>query len=95
MLGRGALGNPWVYRQIEAVIAGQVLPPSPGFAERKRMALEHAAMQERFDPWPVGPLRRVICWYFKDVPGVAGFRDKINRSQTVEEMREHIEAFRP
>ena len=43
----------------------------------------------------VGPLRRIICWYFKDVPGVRQFRDAIHRAQTVDEMRELIDAFVP
>ena len=93
MLGRGALGNPWLYREIEAALAGAPPPPAPSFAERKRVASQHLELQCQHDPWPVGPLRRILGWYFKDCPGVAEFRNRINRTQSVEEMRALLEAF--
>jgi nifR3 family TIM-barrel protein len=95
MLGRGALGNPWIYREIAAALDGAAPPPKPEFEERKRVLREHIALQEHHDPFPVGPLRRIICWYFKDVPGVAQFRDRIHRAQSVDEMRDLLETFQP
>ena len=93
MLGRGALGNPWIYREVQAALEGIAAPPKPDVSERKRLLLRHVELQRRYDRQPVGPLRRIISWYFRQCPGVAEFRDKINRSQTVAEMQELIEAF--
>ena len=93
MLGRGALGNPWLYREVEAALAGAPPPPPPDLAERKRVVMRHIELQVQYDARPVGPLRRVISWYFHDFPGVSEFRDKIHRAQTVEEMRALVEAF--
>jgi nifR3 family TIM-barrel protein len=93
MLGRGALGNPWVYRQIEAALTGEPRVPPPSFEERKAVLRRHVALQVRYDERPLGPLRRIIGWYFKDYPGVKEFRDRINRSQTLEEMRALIDVF--
>lgn len=90
MLGRGALGNPWIYREVEAALEGTQPPPSPAVAERKRVLFEHIELQCRHEEYPVGPLRRIISWYFKQQPGVSQFRDSINRAQSVEEMREII-----
>lgn len=95
MLGRGALGNPWIYRRVEAALAGQPPPEPPSFEARRRVCLRHVELQQRHEDWPVGHLRRVVSWYFKDVPGVAEFRDRVNRSQTVGEIRAHVEAFQP
>ena len=98
MLGRGALGNPWVYRQIEAALNGETVPERPGLAERKATLMRHVDMEiaQHDDPeWAVGPLRRIICWYFREVPGVKPFRDTINRARTVAEMRDLIDAFVP
>lgn len=92
MLGRGALGNPWVYRQVEAALAGQVPPPPPAPEERKRVALEHIRLLCGYEERPEGPLRRVICWYFKEFPGAAEFRDRVHRAQTVGEIRALVEA---
>ena len=93
MLGRGALGNPWIYREVAAAWDGAPAPAPPTFVERKAVVLRHVALQEQHDAWPVGPLRRIISWYFKDVPGVAEFRDRIHRAQSVSEMRALIDAF--
>jgi nifR3 family TIM-barrel protein len=93
MVARGALGNPWIYKEIEAALAGERPPPGPDLAERKRVLLRHVELQCRYEERPVGHLRRIICWYFKDVPGVAEFRNRVNQAQTVDEMRGLIEAF--
>jgi len=93
MVARGALGNPWIYREIEAALNGQPPPPTPDVTERTRVLLRHIELQCRYEERPVGHLRRIICWYFKDAPGVAEFRHRINQAQTVEEMRGLIEAF--
>ena len=93
MLGRGALGNPWIYREVEAALAGDAPPPRPTTEERKDVLMRHIDLQCRYEPFPIGPLRRIACWYFKDTPGVAEFRDKIHHAQTVEEIRVLVERF--
>ena len=93
MLGRGALGNPWVYREVEAALAGRAAPPPPSSDERKAVLLRHVALQEQYEERPLGHLRRVASWYFKELPGVAEFRNAINRAQTLEEIRALIQAF--
>lgn len=96
MLGRGALGNPWIYREIESALEpGSAPPPRPDLAERKRVLLRHLELQVRHHDWPVGPLRRIICWYFSNCHGVSAFRDAIHRAQSVEAMRGLIQAFNP
>jgi nifR3 family TIM-barrel protein len=93
MLGRGALGNPWIYREVEAALAGMAAPPAPDMAERKRVVRQHIALQVQYDERPVGPLRRIVSWYFREVSGVAQFRDAVHRAQSVEEIRELVDAF--
>ena len=95
LLGRGALGNPWVYRQIERALAGEAPEPAPGVGEKKRVLFRHIELQCRYEKFPIGPLRRVISWYFKESPGVAQFRDAINRSESEQEMREIIDRTFP
>ncbi|MBI2094313.1 MAG: tRNA dihydrouridine synthase DusB [Candidatus Omnitrophica bacterium] len=93
MIARGALGNPWIYRQIEAALNGQPIPPPPDIEERKQMALRHIALQMQYEYRPVGHLRRVLSWYFKELPGVADFRDDVNRAQTIEELQDRVMRF--
>ena len=91
MLGRGALGNPWIYRELEAALVGGEAPAPPPLSERKRVLLEHMDLQCRYEARPLGPLRRIVCWYFKQSPGASQFRDSVNRAGSVEEMKEIIQ----
>ena len=93
MLGRGALGNPWIYREIETALTGETPPPAPDVTERKRVLLRHVELQCQYEERPLGHLRRIISWYFKDCAGVAAFRDAIHHAQSIEEMRALIHAF--
>lgn len=93
MVARGALGNPWIYREVEAALSGATPPPAPDLAQRRQVLLRHLRLQEQHEAQPVGHLRRIICWYFKEVPGVAEFRDRIHKAQSVAEMCSLIEAF--
>ncbi len=97
MLGRGALGNPWIYSAISASLDGGPLPTEPTVMERKAVLLRHIELLTHYagEERSVGPLRRVACWYFKDLPGVRQFRDAINRAQSIVEMRDLIEGFVP
>ena len=96
MIARGALGNPWIYREVEAALAGEEAPPKPTFEERKRVVLRHIELQCQHDLHdPVGPLRRITCWYFRDIPGVAAFRDRVHRAPSVDEIRTLVTAFEP
>jgi nifR3 family TIM-barrel protein len=93
MLGRGALGNPWIYQEVDAALSGQPLPARPTMRERKQTLLRHIALQLQYEERPLGHLRRILCWYFKDLPGVASFRDQVHRAQSVDEMRSLVASF--
>ncbi|MBI4597057.1 MAG: tRNA dihydrouridine synthase DusB [Candidatus Omnitrophica bacterium] len=93
MIGRGALGNPWIYRQIEAALQHEAAPPLPDMAQLKTVVLRHMDLQEQYDHDPVGPLRRIVAWYFRTYPGAAAFRDRVHRAQTVNEMRALVQEF--
>ena len=95
LLGRGALGNPWIYREIEAALDGRPAPRAPSIEERKQTVLEHMDLQCRYEERPGGPLRRILCWYFKEAPGSAQLRNSIHRAMTIDEMKAVVEtAFR-
>jgi nifR3 family TIM-barrel protein len=91
LLGRGALGNPWIYREVEAALEGRPAPARPTMEERKKRLLEHVDLQCQYEEFPIGPLRRIICWYSRDLQGSPQFRAAINAAQTVDEMKRLIE----
>ncbi len=95
MIGRGALGNPWIYKAVQAAWDGGPPPPAPGFHVRKQVLRRHVALQQQYEERPLGHLRRIVGWYFKECPGVKEFRAEVNGAQSVEELSALIEAFEP
>ena len=97
MVGRGALGNPWLFKNIERAFGDQPEEAEPSIDERKKTLLEHFELELAHRPEQVAMLhmRRIACWYFKNVPGVHEFRTTINVCEDIEKMRQLIEDFRP
>lgn len=85
MIGRGAVGNPWVFR---ALASGEEV--SLDAPERARTALRHARLHvtfygpDRFGLLSVRPLRKVLPQYLPDHPGLRGELVQVNTVQDVE-----------
>ncbi|HTL70720.1 MAG TPA: tRNA dihydrouridine synthase DusB [Candidatus Eisenbacteria bacterium] len=96
MIGRGGLGNPWIFKSVEAVLRGEAPLPEASPAEKKRALLRHFELElmHRDERTALFYMRRIACWYFKGLPGVAEFRGLINVSDSVEGVRGLIEDFR-
>lgn len=88
MLGRGALGRPWLYRQtLDYLHTGQYAP-EPDLAQRKQVILHHAQLicAEKGEYVAMKELRKHIAWYYKGLPNAARMRDLINTVSTMEEL---------
>lgn len=96
MIGRGGLGNPWIFKNIEKTLAGGLDNAEPSFEEKKKALLKHFELElsHRDEYTAVLHMRRIACWYFKNLPGSAEFRGKVNLCKTAHEMRRLIEDFR-
>jgi tRNA-dihydrouridine synthase B len=96
MIGRGALGNPWIYKQVENALEGKGFLPAPTFEEKKQTLLDHLELEAIHNPRVAHlQMRRVACWYFKELPGVSRFRDKVNSVPSVDAFRQIIQEFDP
>ncbi len=95
MIGRGGLGNPWLYQSIHAALSGSTAFLQPSLEDKKKAALEHLRLEIETEGERIGVLkfRRIGCWYLKDYPGTAQFRNRINTLETAQEMAEAIENF--
>ena len=76
MIGRGALGRPWLFAELLADWQGQPLPPEPGLQERARIMLDHAALACRYKGERIAmqEMRKQIGWYVKGLPHAAALR---------------------
>lgn len=93
-IGRGAQGNPWLFREIRAALKGEVCPP-PTARERAGMALRHARMQIAYigESQGVLEIRKHVSWYMQSLPGCARVRDRINHARTLREIEDILSAY--
>ncbi len=71
MIGRGGLGNPWIYRNLDEGLSGaRATPYVPSVAERKATLLQHFALERRFqgDRQAALNMRRIVVWYTQGLP---------------------------
>jgi tRNA-dihydrouridine synthase B len=95
MIGRGGLGNPWVFKSVESVLAGGAPVPEAGLEEKRAALLRHFSLEleHRDERTALLHMRRIACWYFKNMPGAAEFRGAINTAEDVPTVRRLIEEF--
>jgi tRNA-dihydrouridine synthase B len=88
MIGRGAMANPWIFRQIAETLQG--LPPyRPSFAEKQAFLMDYLAVMLAEMPSEKGAMGRVkqlAAQFTHGLPGGAVFREQIFHSQTLPEM---------
>ncbi len=89
MIGRGSMGNPWIFRRTKHYLETGDLPPEPTWRQRMETALEHLdAMIAHYGfPRGVFRMRAQFCHYLKGIPGSAPIKSAVNRLLAVEEIR--------
>lgn len=97
MIGRGAQGNPWIFRQITEYLEHGILPQKPSPAEVKRMIKKHAALQLEIKGEYTGvrEMRKHMAWYTVGYPNSARFRQMINNMETMDELLGALEQIFP
>lgn len=89
MVGRAAMGNPWLLpRMVHYLKTGELLPePTP--AERVEVALAHCELlaTEKGERVGVPECRKHVAWYTKGLPGSAECRQRVNETRTLEALR--------
>lgn len=95
MIGRGALGNPWMlYRTIHYLETGELLPePSP--MEKVKIAILHMdRLVELRGEWvAIREMRKHAAWYLKGLKGAARIKDAVNEQETRDGMADLLTQF--
>jgi len=95
MIGRGALGNPWIFKQVRERLRGGAVSAPPDTAERLGLALRQleilaGEVSERF---AVLNMRKFFGWYSKGMRDGAVFRRRVFRAETMDEVRNIVRDF--
>jgi len=79
MVGRAALGNPDIFRQMHHYVETGELPGEPTIAERIETAKQHARLmvEEYGEERGIKKMRRYLGWYVKGFPGAAALRPRL------------------
>ena len=90
MIGRGAQGNPWIFKQILHYEQTGELLEKPSPQEVTEMILRHAKMQMEFKGEYIGmrEIRKHAAWYTAGYKNSAKLRGKSNETETYEELKE-------
>lgn len=99
MIGRGALGNPWMlYRTIHYLTQGELLP-EPDAAEKMRIAVLHMdrLVALKGESTAVREMRKHLAWYLKGLPDTARVKDVImeetGRDQMVKILDDYVRSL--
>lgn len=85
MIARGAEGNPWVFAQAKAALAGRTEPAPPTIEDRIAMARRHARLLSQREGHNVVRMRKHAMWYVAGLPGASAARARFNYCETVED----------
>ena len=95
MIGRAAMGNPWIFNEInEYLISGNRLK-RPSNMEIKNVMFEHLdeLVIQKGEKLAVLEMRGQASWYLKGFKGASITRKEINQAQTKEQMKNIISSF--
>jgi tRNA-dihydrouridine synthase B len=94
MIGRGALGNPWIFRQILEFFQGR-LPQPPSLEEKEETILRHLRMMvdARGEKHGIREFRKHLLWYTRGLRGASEFRSQVAGWVTCSEVTGQVRGF--
>ena len=95
MIGRGAQGNPWIFKRINHYMQTGEILPEPTLEEKIDTAMKHLklAVEEHGEYVAVREMRKHIAWYLKGLRNSARVRDEINKIESYEEVVNKLKGY--
>lgn len=96
MIGRAALGNPWIFRRISEFIDKGAMLPAPSALQKLDAATTHAELLRAIlgEKRAAKEMRGHLCWYLKGLAGGPKLRDRLMRTGSIEEIKEVLDEAR-
>ncbi len=88
MIGRAAFGNPWIFQQCAAALAGEEIPPLPSLSNRCDVAVRQFEISAAHKGEKIACLeaRRHYNWYLKGVPHSGYYKEQICKIETMDDI---------
>lgn len=95
MIGRAALGRPWLFRQAQAALAGEPVPPDPTLDQQRRLLLDHYRLlvDQLGQRKATILMRKYACQYAQGRRGVRAFRAHVSRVTTPEDFVAAVDRY--
>lgn len=95
MIGRGARGNPWLFRQIREYLDTGAYDHGPSLQEIKEMIVRHGRLNLSYKGEYTGirEMRKHVAWYTAGLPNSAVLRNEVNHVENFRELSDLIERF--
>ena len=95
MIGRGAMGNPWIFAQIEHFLRTGEKLQKPTTQEKYEILKEHLELdiREKGESVALNEMRKHIAWYTKNMKDSSSFRNEINHIDNKDELMRKIEEY--
>lgn len=95
MIGRGSMGNPWIFVQIEHYLKTGEKLSRPTNKEKYEILKEHIELdiREKGESVALNEMRKHIAWYTKNMKDSSSFRNEINHIDNKDELMKKIEEY--
>ena len=95
MIGRGALGNPWIFREIDAYLNDGTILPRPTHLEIKEMMIQHlkSLVELKGERTAVLEMRSHGPWYLRGMNHASTLRKQLSQAQTEKQFIDYVEEF--
>ena len=95
MIGRGSMGNPWIFTQIEHYLRTGEKLPRPTNQEKYEILKEHIELdiREKGEGVALNEMRKHIGWYTKNMKDSSAFRNEVNHTTSKEELMGKIKEY--
>ncbi|MDR2589801.1 MAG: tRNA dihydrouridine synthase DusB [Oscillospiraceae bacterium] len=96
MIGRGAMGDPWIFAEAKALLNGEEIPQKPPIGERAETALRQFEMAAKHKGEKIACLeaRKHYSWYLRGVPYSGYFKSQIAKAETLDDLRKITEGIK-
>lgn len=95
MIGRGVLGNPWIFERIKYFLETGNKLSDISNQEKLRIILKHIdlELEEKNEITAIREMRKHIAWYTKNMPNSSDFRVEVNKIEDKDELIKKVKEF--
>lgn len=95
MIGRGALGNPWLIKEVVAYLVDATILPEPSYHDRINMCYKHLdyLLKIKSEKVSVLEMRSHVSWYLKSLPGNTSVKKEIMSAKNSEEIKKILNNY--